>query len=166
MLFINLSIIKLSIFYTFLFSYFLILLVLITYILTFNLISIKYVSELKTSTFSHLEYTSIFILLSFSGIPPFFFFFVKYALISNIIINGFFHNFLLSILLIFLAWFLYFTAVKHISISRDNRLCTSHLFRSNTSSYLLLLLFASNLFLLIGFFCIYDIFIATYFMNV
>ena len=167
MLFFNVINIKYSVFFFFLFFYFFIIILLISYLFFFSLLQIKYVSELKCSNILIYEYIIISIILSFSGLPPFFFFFVKYCLISNILINGFFINSFFCVFLIFLSWFIYFTAVRYIVLTKNNKFIMGYKHSSNYSSFLGLFLFFGFFFLFTGFFFIYDFLLYFYyiFMN-
>ena len=164
MLLFNSLSIKYAIFFFFIFFYFFIIILFISYIFFFNLLQIKYVSELKCSSISIYEYTIISIILAFSGLPPFFFFFVKYCLISNVIVNGFFINSFFCIFLIFLSWFMYFTAVRYIILTKSNKFVMGYRHNNSYSSFISLFLFFGFFFLFIGFLFIYDFLLYFYYM--
>ena len=166
MLIFNIFSIKYAIFLYFIFFYFFLLILFISYIFLLNLISIRYISELKYSSMPISEYFIITTLLSFSGLPPFFFFFVKYFLISNIIINGIAINSVFAILLLFLSWFIYFSSIRYIVLAKDSN---NQLFCSYSkpySTFLSIFLFLGFIFLFLGFMFLYDAFIFIYYLFV
>lgn len=159
MIFIYTFIIKYSIFLTYLFSYFYLLLLLISYLFFFNLLSIKFMSELKYLNTHIYEYFIVFTLISFSGLPPFFFFFIKYLLISNIFINNYLIMSIFCLILLFLSWFMYFSSIKYIILMKDDRIFFNYLYFKKYSSFLSIFLFFGFFFLFFGFFFLYDIYL-------
>lgn len=97
----------------YLFSYYVVLLAIFLFFFFFNIFNLKYLSEL--SFFSNYSFTSFFIgcaMLALTGLPPFFFFFVKLAMLSCLFITYPLYTFIFFLILIFLGWFIYLCGVK------------------------------------------------------
>lgn len=107
---------KSALFVSYLFSYYLLLLLLIIFFFIYNIRYLRYVSELSFySQYAGPHSMLTLAITALAGLPPLFFFYPKLAIAAIIVLQGPWYFSIVSLLLIYVGWFIYLNVVRSIS---------------------------------------------------
>jgi NADH:ubiquinone oxidoreductase subunit 2 (subunit N) len=156
---------KNSLLFCYLFSYYMLLLLLVVFFFSLNIKKMRFLTELSFySNCSFLHLVLVLACISLAGLPPLFFFFVKFSLVAVVILQNSWYLSVSMLVLIFLGWFLYLTVVKLIS-NQSWSFSASQLFGMRHLNTGLALAAVLGLWLLVfGFFFLNDVFLAVAWM--